>query len=249
MNIKNYYLFGISPIKLQIDLENIFYQFKIGSADFYLDQTSLFGELKLIIRYQDSQLALYSQLFNLVEIELAPYIDSNGQNLPENLIQIIKSKRKILAVAESCTGGLISSQITKVPGASSVFDTGVVTYSNASKMKFLNLDEGLLIRHGAVSSQTAEAMVYGLLNASQADFGIAVTGIAGPSGGTVDKPNGTVFIAWGDRKNIQSRRFLIPLSRIEFQHKVSYTALNQLRKYIKKDNISIDYYFDKYFDR
>ena len=246
MKIQHYYLFGISPTMLQDCLEKLLNQFELNFTDYKIDQTSEFGELRLIFQYQEEQISLYEELFNLLENNLAPYIFSKSQNLPECLIESLKSKSKLLAVAESCTGGLISSQITKIPGASAVFDTGVVTYSNASKMNFLNLDESLLVKYGAVSSQTAEAMVQGLLKATQADFGIAVTGIAGPSGGTIEKPNGTVYIAWGDQINIRSRQFLIALPRIEFQKKVTYTALNQLRRFILKNKNSADYYFDRF---
>ena len=104
----------------------------------------------------------------------------------------IKNNLKI-SLAESCTGGMVSSAIVSIPLASSVFQYGLITYSNESKSKLLQVPKSILIKHGAVSKQTAESMVKGLFNLSKADFCIAITGIAGPSGGTKNKPVGLVY--------------------------------------------------------
>lgn len=104
---------------------------------------------------------------------------------------------KTIAVAESCTGGLIAAALTEIPGSSAWFDRGFVTYSNAAKMEMLGVSPVTLELSGAVSSATALEMVNGVLSHSRADYAIAVTGIAGPSGGSDAKPVGTVFIAWG----------------------------------------------------
>lgn len=99
-----------------------------------------------------------------------------------------------IAVAESCTGGIISAKITEVPGASAVFDCGVCSYANEIKHKVLGVKESTLILHGAVSAQTAIQMAKGIRNLASADIGISVTGIAGPGGGTAKKPVGLVYI-------------------------------------------------------
>ncbi|WP_006786390.1 CinA family protein [Thiorhodospira sibirica] len=104
-----------------------------------------------------------------------------------------------LATAESCTGGLVSATLTAIPGASMWFECGFVTYSNAAKMQLLGVAESLLQRHGAVSEPVAQAMAQGALAQSAADLALAITGIAGPSGGTPDKPVGTVCFAWALR--------------------------------------------------
>ena len=103
----------------------------------------------------------------------------------------------MLATAESCTGGLIAAGMTDLAGSSSVFERGFVTYSNESKEELLGVSHETLLRHGAVSSETATEMVAGALTRSHADAALAVTGIAGPSGGTPDKPVGLVYIGWG----------------------------------------------------
>jgi len=238
-------MFGISPIILRESLEKHLAQLEIKTSDVIIDQSSDFGELRLIIKYHQNQIPIYSQLFKLLHESFNSFIYSEKSYLPECLIEYLKKHNKILSIAESCTGGMISSQITKIPGASSVFDTGIVTYSNASKMKFLGVDEPCLLKYGAVSEQTAEAMVSGLLHATHSDLGIAVTGIAGPTGGTPEKPNGTVYIGWGSQKNIQTQHFIIPLPRLEFQKKVTSTAMNQLIRFILKEDEVVNYYFDQ----
>lgn len=109
------------------------------------------------------------------------------------------AKGHMLALAESCTGGWISQSVTEVAGSSAWFDRGFVTYSNAAKIAMLGVDEMTLHSNGAVSSQTACEMASGALQRSDADMALAVTGIAGPGGGTADKPVGLVFIAWQQR--------------------------------------------------
>lgn len=119
----------------------------------------------------------------------------------EKTLQKLRDKGLKLALAESCTGGVIASTITEIAGSSDVFDRGYVTYSNQSKMDLLNVSEKTLEEHGAVSGQTALEMAQGALknanlNSASADIAISVTGIAGPSGGTDEKPVGLVFIAF-----------------------------------------------------
>ena len=112
--------------------------------------------------------------------------------------QLLKSKGKKIATAESCTGGWVAELITEVSGSSAWFDRGFVTYSNSAKVQMLGVRPETLDKYGAVSLQTASEMVIGALAHSDADCAIAVTGIAGPDGGTPEKPVGTVFIAWSN---------------------------------------------------
>lgn len=112
----------------------------------------------------------------------------------ERLLAHLRARGWKLATAESCTGGLIAALFTGVAGASDVFERGFVTYSNAAKIGLLNVDFETLLRHGAVSAETARAMAAGACRASAADIAVAVTGIAGPGGGTSEKPVGLVYI-------------------------------------------------------
>jgi nicotinamide-nucleotide amidase len=123
-------------------------------------------------------------------------MDSELLELAEKLGQLLKAKGEKIATAESCTGGWIAQIITEVAGSSAWFDRGFVTYSNAAKVQMLGVSQETLAKYGAVSAETAKEMVAGALAHSEADIAIAVTGIAGPDGGTPAKPVGTVFIAW-----------------------------------------------------
>jgi nicotinamide-nucleotide amidase len=113
--------------------------------------------------------------------------------------QALQAQQKMLVTAESCTGGWIAQVLTDVPGSSLWFDRGFVTYSNAAKIQMLGVKPETLEDYGAVSAQTVTEMVAGALLHSDADVAIAVTGVAGPSGGTEEKPVGTIFIAWASK--------------------------------------------------
>ena len=127
--------------------------------------------------------------------------------LPEELVdrarEVIEANRKAgrrIAVAESCTGGLVSAALTEIPGSSEVFEAGYVTYSNAAKISELKVSLDVVETFGAVSVATAWAMAQGALEASDADVAVAITGIAGPDGGTEQKPVGTVVFARAERR-------------------------------------------------
>lgn len=123
----------------------------------------------------------------------------DAQMLAAQLGQALNGSGKVIATAESCTGGWIAQVITSVPGSSVWFDRGFVTYSNTAKREMLGVEAKILSEFGAVSEQTAIAMALGALNHSPAQLTVAVTGIAGPGGGTPDKPLGTVCVAWAER--------------------------------------------------
>jgi len=154
----------------------------------------------------------------------------------ESVIVRLMTKRKwTLALAESCTGGLIAHRITNVPGASIIFRGGIVAYSNDAKQKFLGVRPGALARHGAVSRAVAREMALGARKRFGADFAIAVTGIAGPSGGTKSKPVGTVFIALAGKLQTGTVRKLNPLSREQFKRQTAEQALSLLLQRVRSD--------------
>ena len=128
-------------------------------------------------------------------------MDHELYTLAELVGQVLKAQKKKLVTAESCTGGWIAQALTDVPGSSLWFDRGFVTYSNTAKIQMLAVKPETLELYGAVSAETATEMVAGALVHSDADVAIAVTGIAGPSGGTEEKPVGMVFIAWASKAN------------------------------------------------
>lgn len=161
------------------------------------------------------------------------YIYGEGNITLEAVVgDLLKSRGQTLATAESCTAGLLAGQITAVPGSSAYFERGVVVYSNKSKSDLLDVPPDLIDEFGAVSTQVAEAMARGLINKYGVDYGLAVTGIAGPDGGTDEKPVGTTFIAVATREMVHSRRFTFGLDREMNRGRAVYAALEMLRRAI-----------------
>lgn len=141
----------------------------------------------------------------------------------------LQSQHKTLSTAESCTGGAIAYTLTEISGSSQWFERGFVTYSNASKMELLAVSPKTIEQYGAVSSETALEMVTGALNHSKADIAIAVTGIAGPTGGSLEKPVGTVFIALVERNQTPVvQKYLFSGDRHEVRTQTVRTALKWL---------------------
>lgn len=119
--------------------------------------------------------------------------------LVPQIAEILLRRGELLACAESCTGGLLCKTLTDVPGSSAWFERGLITYSNLSKVQLLGVPSTTVALHGAVSEQTVRAMAEGLVRHTPADWGVAITGVAGPGGGSREKPVGTVWIGWSRR--------------------------------------------------
>lgn len=151
------------------------------------------------------------------------------EKIARAVVHLLTKQKKTLALAESCTGGSIASQITNVPGASKILLGGLVAYSNTVKQKFLGVRAQTLSRHGAVSEATAREMAQGARLRFGADFAIAVTGIAGPTGGTKEKPTGTVFIAVTGTFGTQVERKLNRFKREQFKKVTARQALKLLQ--------------------
>ncbi len=155
----------------------------------------------------------------------------DGANLETTVVRLLAARGWKLATAESCTGGLIANRITDVAGSSEVFTHGFVTYANEAKRDLLGVPQSMLDEHGAVSEPVARAMAEGALRVSGADVAVAVTGIAGPSGGSEEKPVGTVWLAWAVRGGeTRAIRQLHPRSRKDFKLAVSQAALDGVRR-------------------
>ncbi|OGU23962.1 MAG: damage-inducible protein CinA [Geobacteraceae bacterium GWF2_54_21] len=170
---------------------------------------------------------------SLVRERLSEYIFSDsGAGMDETVAELFRGGCLTLALAESCTGGLIAKRITDIPGSSAYFLEGVVTYGNAAKMRLLGVPSDLLDTKGAVSSECASAMAKGVRAAAGSDLGLAVTGIAGPDGGTEEKPAGTVFISLAAPDGCWTKRFQFHGSRDEVRVITAWTALDWLRRYL-----------------
>ena len=141
---------------------------------------------------------------------------------------LIKNKKKI-AVAESCTGGLTSNLLTQNSGSSQYFTLGVVAYSNAAKIKFLKIRPSLILKKGAVSKDVADKMAYAVRKLAKADFGIGISGIAGPTGGSIQKPVGTVFIALNGKNKKILKSYIFKGGRLAIRKKAALKALELLK--------------------
>jgi len=166
----------------------------------------------------------------IVRARLTHYIISTeGENLETVIVRELAAHHATLAVAESCTGGFLAHRLTNVPGASEIFVAGYVTYSNKAKISALGVPADLIAKHGAVSKAVARAMAEGARNKSGADYALSVTGIAGPAGGSVEKPVGTAYLALADGGKTVVRHLFFPTDRETFKQLTTQMALNLLR--------------------
>ena len=148
--------------------------------------------------------------------------------LAKQLHNKLLKRKKTISIAESCTGGLLSSLLTKYPGASTYFLLGLVTYSNNSKERILGIPEKIINQYGAVSEKTAKLMAKNIRKKTNADFGISITGIAGPTGATSLKPKGTVYISLATKNKTICRLFLLPGNRQTIRKNAALEALRIL---------------------
>ena len=155
---------------------------------------------------------------------------TDGRGLEEVLGEMLATRTLMIAIAESCTGGLIASRLTDVPGSSRYLERGVVTYSNASKTDLLGVPAEMIAAHGAVSEPVAKAMAEGVRTRSGVDIGVGVTGIAGPDGGTPDKPVGTVCVAAASAAGTRVRTFRFVGGREMVKFQASQGALDMVRR-------------------
>ena len=171
-------------------------------------------------------------LIDEVRQALAPWLISEGEQSMEGVVsELLTARGWRLAIAESCTGGLIANRLTDVPGSSVYLDRSVVTYSNDAKRELLGVSAGMLKKHGAVSIQVAEAMAKGIRAKSHADLGVSVTGIAGPDGGSIKKPVGLVYMALDGARGQRSQRCQFFGNRTEIKFRSSQAALDMIRRY------------------
>ena len=162
---------------------------------------------------------------------LAEFIFGAGDDqLEQIIVQLLTKRQQTLSLAESCTGGFVANRLTNVPGASAVFLSSFVTYSNQAKRNFLGVSEKVLTDHGAVSEATAKEMAEGARLRTGSTYALSVTGIAGPSGGAEAKPVGTVFIGLTDAKETIVRHYLNRYDRETFKYVTAQQALDLLRR-------------------
>jgi PncC family amidohydrolase len=154
----------------------------------------------------------------------------DGRELPQVVVELMRERALTLALAESCTGGLLAARLTDVPGVSAVLERAVVSYADRAKVEALGVDAALVESHGAVSEEVAAAMAAGIQRAARSDVAVAITGIAGPDGGTPDKPVGLVFVAVCGAAGTRVRRNHFPGGRELVRHQATQVALEMLRR-------------------
>lgn len=231
-----YKIFGLLEPEINEKLKDLAKHYETLQLGFYPNFPE--HHLTVSVRTEKAQWAdsLLDSIEKVVEERLSEYLVSkNDQTLEQVVGDLLRQKKLTLAVAESCTGGLIGHQITNVPGSSEYFDRGLIVYSNRAKTELLGIPQRTLSRYGAVSKKTALLMAEGIREKSRSDLGLAVTGIAGPGGGTPEKPVGTVWIALSSEQGSKAGHFLFGSRRAQIKILTAYTALNWVRRVLLDD--------------
>lgn len=193
-----------------------------------------FPEILVKLRCEEGHKGVLTDASDALKKLLEPHIYSTGaETLPTVLGKELAARGLRVVTAESCTGGLAAKLLTDTPGSSTWMERGFVTYSNAAKEALLGVSTALLEKHGAVSEPVAHAMLEGALERSEAPVGIAITGVAGPEGGTLEKPVGTVCTAWGRPGDLHTRTYPFRWDR-EYNRIISaWAAMHQLYLYVR----------------
>jgi len=213
---------------------------RIGSLDEILEGARLAflpspTGVRLRITVQDRDESTADERIRVVErrirARVEKYIYGTGdEELEEVLGRILTARKLTLAVAESCTGGLIADRITNVSGSSAYFERGIVAYSNESKVQLLGIARAYIEAHGAVSKEVAEAMAKGIRTLAKTSIGLSTTGIAGPTGGTPEKPVGLVWVGYTDERGTLALRFAFGDQRLRVKERASQAALELVRR-------------------
>ncbi|MGH7393865.1 MAG: nicotinamide-nucleotide amidohydrolase family protein, partial [Candidatus Rokuibacteriota bacterium] len=193
------------------------------------------GEVWVRLRARGATPTAALEALAAVDAKLVPVLGDDcygrdGDTLERVVGRLLLERRLTLALAESCTGGLVGHRITNVPGSSAYFERGVMVYSNRAKEELLDVPTEILRTHGAVSAACAEAMARGICAASGAACGLSVTGIAGPDGGSPAKPVGTVFVGVAVAGDVSARRFAFSGDRASIKWQSAQAALDLLRR-------------------
>jgi nicotinamide-nucleotide amidase len=190
------------------------------------------GEIEVVTRYEPADEPVYDQFAGLVrERHGATLFSDDGTSVDEQVFGLLRGASETISVAESCTGGLLCARLTERPGSSDVMRGGLVVYSNDAKVALAGVDPALIAAHGAVSQEVAEALADGAWAALDADVGVGVTGIAGPGGGSAEKPVGLVWLSVAHRDGRRlTRSVVLPGSRADVRDRATTVALHLVRR-------------------
>jgi nicotinamide-nucleotide amidase len=222
---------GLGESAVDEKIAPIYMQYENPQTTILFNQSEIEIHLTARGRTEDDANSLLDRLSGQLEERLGNAVFSfAGEKMEEVVGLKLTLGGYTLAVAESCTGGLIAQRLTDVPGSSKYFIEGAVTYSNEAKTRTLGVKPALILKHGAVSPEVAEAMAEGMRKRAKTDFGLGVTGIAGPGGGSEEKPVGLVYIALTDDVQTKHRKLQIPGDRQLIRWRASQAALDLLRR-------------------
>ena len=222
---------GLGESALDEKIAPVYTQFTNPETTILFNRTEVEIHLTARGRSEEEAEELLDRLSVQLEETLGDAVFSFAGETMEEVVGLkLSVGRYTLAVAESCTGGLISERLTDVAGSSKYFIEGVVAYSNETKTRALGVKAALLREHGAVSKEVAEAMAEGVRKRAGTDFGLSITGIAGPDGGSEEKPVGLIYIALADDAHTKSRKLMIPGDRQLVRWRASQAALDLLRR-------------------
>ncbi|MCL5031228.1 MAG: competence/damage-inducible protein A [Bacteroidetes bacterium] len=215
---------------------------RLGNLDEILEGAKLaflpsqFGvKLRITVKESDEEQAInkLSEIEQKIRSKVGRFIYSiNDETLEQVVARLLKERGLTIAVAESCTGGMISNLLTNISGSSKYYDRGVITYSNVSKINLLKVKEETIEQYGAVSLEVARQMAEGIRTISGTDLGLSVTGIMGPTGASADKPIGLVYIGLCDDKTCTAKKFQFGDDRILNKQRTTQTALDMIRRYL-----------------
>ena len=195
------------------------------------------GEVEIVTRFEPAAVGTYAALAGVIRERHADTLFSDdGSTVDTQVASLLRARSLRIATAESCTGGLLAARLTDLPGSSEIFAGGLVSYADAAKTALAGVDAGLIAAHGAVSVLVAEAMASGVLSRVPADIGVAVTGVAGPGGGTAEKPVGTVCFAVATTAGtLRSLTLSLPGGRADVRDRSTTVALHLVRRVLREE--------------
>jgi nicotinamide-nucleotide amidase len=235
---KNVYVYGLTESKVD-DLISDILMYRNPTVGIYANV----GQVRLRVTAKERTKEICESMINdvitQIKLRLGKFVYGiDVENMQSVVVDSFKNKNKTLAVAESCTGGLISSKIVGVNGASSIFKLGVVCYSNAAKEKILNIRKSVLQKYGAVSCIVAKQMARSVMKISRADVGISTTGIAGPQGGSKEKPVGLVYVGVATKNYVNAYKLLLSKGekneRNSIRERAALFAINKALEKVEK---------------
>lgn len=233
---KSFHITGITESELDARIASIY------AAYPHIQTTILAGTRHIAVRLYrwmdpEETISDLDELAGKIQSEVGDAIFSTtGESMEEVVGKQLQSSGRTLAVAESCTSGMLGMHLTRVPGSSEYFLGGVLCYSNEAKMKLCGVSADLLRTHGAVSAEVAEALAQGIRQTLHSTIGLSITGIAGPGGGSEEKPVGLVYIGISDGKRVESRHRIMPGDRESIRERSTYLALSWLRRFLMKES-------------